>query len=79
LVNLYLSEGTVMKLTQADIDAMPMEEKLELSEALWASIHTTADELPIPDWHKQLLDERFKDPTPQLDSWENVKKRLERS
>lgn len=69
-----------MKLTQAEIDAMPLEEKLELSEALWESIYATADELPVPDWHKPLLDESLD----RLDShpdegrtWDEVKKRLQ--
>lgn len=49
-----------MKLTQAQIDAMPIEEKLELSEALWKSICSSPDELPVPDWHKELLDESLR-------------------
>lgn len=68
-----------MKLTQAEIDAMPIEEKLELSEALWESIYGSAEELPVPDWHKQLLDERLQEPNPQFDTWENVRKRLDRT
>ena len=68
-----------MKLTQAEIDAMPLEEKLELSEALWESIHASTEPPPEPDWHKKLLDERLREPDPQFDSWENVRKRLEQS
>lgn len=68
-----------MKLTQAEIDAMPLDENLELSEALWLSIYASADQLPEPDWHRKLLDERLQDPNPQFDAWENVRKRLERS
>lgn len=68
-----------MKLTQAEIDAMPLEEKLELSEALWESIYASADELPIPEWHKQLLDESLErlDSHPEEGStWDEVKTRL---
>jgi len=68
-----------MKLTQAEIDAMPLEEKLELSEALWESIHASTEPPAEPDWHKKLLDERLREPDPQFDSWENVRKRLEQS
>ena len=68
-----------MKLTRAEIDAMSMEEKLELSDALWDSIYASSEQLPEPDWHGELLDERLRDPNPQFDTWENVKKRLEQS
>lgn len=71
-----------MKLTQAEIDAMPLEEKLELSEALWESIYATADELPIPEWHKPLLDESLKllDSHPDESStWDEVKIRLQKN
>lgn len=68
-----------MKLTRAEIDAMSMEEKLELSDALWDSIYASNEQLPEPDWHKELLDERLRDPNPQFDTWQNVKKRLEQS
>jgi len=68
-----------MKLTQAEIDAMPLEEKLELSEALWESIYASTEPPAEPDWHKKLLDERLREPDPQFDSWENVRKRLEQS
>jgi putative addiction module component (TIGR02574 family) len=70
-----------MKLTQAEIDAMPIEEKLELSEALWESIYASPDELPIPDWHKALLDESLKDFETHPDegsSWPEVKARLQK-
>lgn len=69
-----------MKLTQAEIDAMPLEEKLKLSEALWESIYATADELPIPEWHKPLLDESLEqlDVQPEDGStWDQIKTRLQ--
>lgn len=67
-----------MKLTQAEIDAMPMEEKLELSEALWESMHAQAETLPMPEWHKSELDKRLAEKDPQFDAWENVKKRIQK-
>ena len=68
-----------MKLTQAEIDAMPLEEKLELSEALWDSIYASTEPPTEPEWHKKLLDERLKESNPQFDTWDNVRKRLEQS
>lgn len=71
--------NTTMKLTQEEVDAMPLEEKLELSEALWESIYASSESLPEPDWHKELLDKRLQDPNPRFDTWENVRKRLEQA
>lgn len=67
------------KITQAEIDAMPMDEKLALSEALWDSIAASPQDVPTPDWHKKLLDESLdsldKSPDDQ-GPWEDVKARL---
>lgn len=68
-----------MKLTQAEIDAMPVEEKLELSDALWASIYATADKLPVPKWHRELLNEslgRLQTHPDEASPWPEVKARL---
>ena len=69
-----------MKLTQDEIDAMPLEEKLELSEALWRSISANGDGVPMPEWHKLLLCESLErlevDPT-EGSTWTEVKARLQ--
>ena len=70
-----------MTLTRTEIDAMSLEEKLELSAVLWESIDDTAMPLPVPDWHPQLLDESLiaLDNCPNdCGSWEEVKERLRR-
>ena len=70
-----------MKLTRAEIDSMPIEEKLELSEALWESINSLADQLPVPDWHKHLLDEslrRLETHPDDHSTWSEVKARLKK-
>jgi len=75
----YRERTVAVKLSQAEIDAMPIDEKLELSEALWKSICTSDEALPPPDWHKSLLDESLKrlssDPL-EGSSWAEVKARL---
>ncbi len=64
------------KLTQADIEAMSVDTKLELVEAIWDSIAASQDEVPVPQWHKEIIKNRLADPVVESDSWENVKKRL---
>jgi len=45
-------------ITEAEIQAMPLREKLEVMETLWADITRREDELEVPQWQKDLLDER---------------------
>ena len=40
------------------LDKMTLADKLEAMEALWADISRRPAELPSPDWHKDILDER---------------------
>lgn len=54
-------------------------ERLRLAEALWDSLASNPDQVAIPQWHKELLDERLK----ELDqdgsdgsSWPEVKARI---
>jgi hypothetical protein len=42
----------------AEIQDLPLHEKLRMMEALWDGIAPQEAELEIPQWHKDLLDER---------------------
>jgi putative addiction module component (TIGR02574 family) len=44
----------------ADIQRMPLSEKLQIMEALWEDLRSHVEESSIPDWHKELLDDRRK-------------------
>lgn len=46
------------------LDQMTVEEKLRAMEAIWRSLSQQDDQVPVPGWHKQLLDERER----QIDS-----------
>ncbi|MGC2626609.1 MAG: addiction module protein [Candidatus Udaeobacter sp.] len=37
---------------------MTVEEKLRAMEAIWRSLSKHEDQVPVPHWHKQVLDER---------------------
>ncbi len=71
-----MTSNTMSKITQADIDAMPIDTKLALVEAIWDSIATSPEAVPVPQWHKDILDRRLADENAETDSWENAKKRL---
>ncbi|MCP3669369.1 MAG: addiction module protein, partial [Gammaproteobacteria bacterium] len=47
-----------------------------LIEAIWDSIAATPEAVPVPQWHKDILDNRLADKNAVSDTWKNVKKRL---
>jgi len=40
------------------LDQMTVEEKLRAMEAIWRSLSKLEAQVPVPDWHTQVLDER---------------------
>jgi putative addiction module component (TIGR02574 family) len=68
----FLSESQINQLNTAD--------KLELITRLWDSL-PEVPELPPPDWHQELLDERLERANKSPDSgipWSEVRDRLRR-
>jgi Putative addiction module component len=58
---------------------MTMAEKLRIMEELWNDLRMRADGVPMPQWHKDLLDERqrlIETGEAQFDDWETAKKRI---
>jgi putative addiction module component (TIGR02574 family) len=56
---------------------LPVEERQELVEVLWESLES--DPGPLPDWQRQLLDERLAalEASPEEGTvWEVVEKRI---
>ena len=73
---------TNVPLPPPGFDELSVEEKLHYLESLWDRITTDADTIPVPDWHRDILDERLKDldATPDAgDSWDVVQERLRAS
>jgi len=65
--------------TVIQIDQMTLEEKLRAMEALWDDLCRREEEVPIPQWHKDLLDERersIEQGKAQFTDWETAKKRI---
>lgn len=61
------------------IDRLPLDEKIALAHDLWESIVADAEQLPLTDEQKQLIDRRIAeldaDPSIGL-SWEQIKSRV---
>ena len=61
------------------IDQMTIAEKLRIMEELWDDLRARADGVPIPQWHKDLLDERerlIESGEARFGDWETAKKRI---
>jgi putative addiction module component (TIGR02574 family) len=42
----------------AELKQMTVREKIQLMEALWDDLCGAEEAIPVPDWHKAVLDER---------------------
>ena len=41
-----------------EIRQLPLNEKLQIMEAIWEDLRSRAEDVPVPQWHKELLDSR---------------------
>ena len=60
-------------------DQLTVEEQIDYVQSLWERIAATPDQVPVPDWHREVLDKRLKDfeATPDAgESWDVVRDRL---
>ena len=60
-------------------DALSVEEQIEYVQSLWDRIAATPEQVPVPEWHRDVLDERLKDYDAQPDGgerWDVVRERL---
>ncbi len=63
----------------AEIRQLPLPEKLQIMEALWEDLRSRAADVPVPDWHKHLLDARRQavaESREQVFDWDDVKNSL---
>jgi hypothetical protein len=45
-------------IAQSEIRLLPLSQKLELLEAVWSELSSDPNTLEVPQWHKDILDER---------------------
>ena len=63
----------------AEVKRLPLAEKLQIMEAIWEDLRARAEAVPVPEWHKDLLDERRKaveDGREEVLDWETIKDAL---
>jgi putative addiction module component (TIGR02574 family) len=58
---------------------LPPAERLQLVEDLWESLAQSPDAVPVPEWHREVLDDRLADAsdTP-TQSWQKVQENARR-
>jgi hypothetical protein len=64
---------------ELQIAEMTLEEKLRAMEALWDDLCRREEAMPVPQWHKDLLDERerlVEQGNARFIDWETAKKRI---
>jgi putative addiction module component (TIGR02574 family) len=60
-------------------DDLPVDEQIEYVQSLWDRIAATPDQVPVPKWHREILDERLADYAANPDageSWDVVREQL---
>jgi putative addiction module component (TIGR02574 family) len=70
-----------MKLLDIRQEALQLsvEERIELAETLWESLENVPRQWPMPDWQRQLLDERIAEDDQEIhpgSPWPEVKQRI---
>lgn len=71
-LNCLIMEDTLNK----QIEKLSKSEKLLLVEALWDSIASEPEDVPLPEHHKSVLDERLKtldEDTEKGESWDKFR------
>lgn len=40
-------------------DDLPIDEQIDFVQSLWDRIAATAEQVPVPEWHRQIIRERL--------------------
>jgi hypothetical protein len=69
-------------IAQAEIRQMTLPEKFALLEKVWAEISTDPNQVEVPQWHKDLLDERdlaLQEGRTVVLEWDEAKKQIDQA
>ena len=68
-------------IAQVEIRQLPLPEKLALLEAVWTELASDPDTVEVPQWHKDILDDRQRlldQESSQVLDWEMAKEQINR-
>ena len=60
---------------------LTVQEKLDLLEEVWDDLCNKPENVPVPEWHKEVLDERermLQEGQISISDWESAKGRIEK-
>lgn len=61
----------------AGFDELTVEEKLEYVESLWDRIAARPENVAVPDWHLEVIEQRTQgDGSPKVRSWDDFREEL---
>jgi putative addiction module component (TIGR02574 family) len=63
------------------LDQMSLEDRIRLLEALWENLSREPSQLPAPDWHGEVLEQRtrrLESGEATVSSWAEAKERFDR-
>ena len=70
---------TPVPLPPPGFDELSVDEKIDYLQSLWDRIAATPEQVPVPEWHREVLDERLKHDEANPDAgatWDVVRERL---
>ncbi|HEX9443212.1 MAG TPA: addiction module protein [Candidatus Binatia bacterium] len=62
-------------------DELSIEDKIEYVQSLWDRIAASPKDIPVPEWHSRILDERLeshRDKPAEGKVWEQIQKEIRR-
>jgi putative addiction module component (TIGR02574 family) len=68
--------GYYCRMTEHDVKALPIEQKIQIMEAIWEDFRDRFDRMAVPDELRALLDQRrarVREGAAQLLDWDSVK------
>ena len=60
-------------------DALSIDDKIDYVQSLWDRIATRPEDVPVPDWHREIINERLaahRDGKEQGKEWEEVEREI---
>ena len=64
-----------------DILELSVAQRLEIAAAIWDSLAAAPGNVPVPDWHREIVEQRLEDDDAETtgESWSDVRRRIEGS
>ena len=82
IAEMFIVEYRRNMIAQAEIRQMTLPEKSALLETVWAEISTDPSQVEVPQWHKDVLDQRdlaLQEGRAVVLEWDEAKKQIDQA